>query len=408
MSHPQQTTTMPKADVGPTASSAFLTHCYRNALDRLSKSFAKQRAAAIVIGEGKSASRFVIGEFLNTLDEDVVVVRVMQPCEDAVHLMRSIVRAVGFEPKDMGLSDLDSVFRMFLSFQKGHNRRTIICMEEIQDSEWWVLDKIRTLVEIEDEGKFGLMLIISGQPSLKELLHTRPLSSVCLLAGQRISLAPFTLTETTEYLRRRVDTAGGEAVDDVFHYHAITLIHELCAGVPDAIARLVSKCLDLADQEALELVTTDLVKRAYEILRAESEAQQADPHAETVNLSELKPQLGRLIVKISGEEVQEKFLVHGHILIGRGRLCDVRIDSPTVSRQHALISYSPDGAILSDLSSTNGTFVDGYQIKYHKLEPGESIAVGNCRIEYIADDDRQTGYHGADSAKGIQFLPYAK
>ena len=408
MSHLQQSTTMPNAQVGQNPSSAFLTHCYRNALHRLSSSFAKRRAAAIVIGEGKSASRFVMGEFLKTLDEDVVVVRITRPCEDAVHLMRSIIRAVGFEPKDMGLSDLDSVFRMFLSFQKGHDRRTVICMEEVQDCEWWVLDKIRALVEIEDQGKFGLMLIISGQPSLKELLHTRPLSSVCLLAGQRISLAPFTLTETTEYLRRRVEAAENETIDEVFRYHAITLVHELCAGVPDAIASLATQCFDLADQEGLELITTDLVKRAYEMLRADSESQQIQEDAQTVNVNELSSRLGRLIVQIRGKEVQEKSLVHGHILIGRSRLCDVRIDSPTVSRQHALISYSPDGAILSDLSSTNGTFVDGYQIMYHRLEAGESITVGNCRIDYVIDDDLQARYQEADSPAGIQLIPFAK
>jgi pSer/pThr/pTyr-binding forkhead associated (FHA) protein len=117
------------------------------------------------------------------------------------------------------------------------------------------------------------------------------------------------------------------------------------------------------------------------------------------------PRLGRLIIRKSGEKVQERSLVHGHLLIGRSHLCDILIDSPTVSRQHALISYSSDGAMVSDLSSTNGTFVDGYQVKYHKLEAGESVAVGNCRIDYVIDDDRQASYQEADNAEGMHLLP---
>jgi hypothetical protein len=252
------------------------------------------------------------------------------------------------------------------------------------------------------------MLVISGQPSLKELLHTRPLSSVCLLAGQRISLAPFTLTETTEYMRRRLEADGSASIEQVFHYHSITLIHELCAGVPDAIGALVSQCFALADEEGLDLVTTELVKRAYQILRAAAVSKHADAESTTVNIDGLKSCLGRLMVQISGEEVQEKVLSDGHILIGRSQLCDIRIDSPTVSRHHALISYSPDGAMLADLSSTNGTYVDGYQIKYHKLEAGESIAVGNCRIDYVSDDDLQALYDAADRAEGIELVPFAK
>jgi hypothetical protein len=38
-------------------------------------------------------------------------------------------------------------------------------------------------VDLEVRGKFGLMLVLTGQPALQELLHTRPLNSVCLHAG---------------------------------------------------------------------------------------------------------------------------------------------------------------------------------------------------------------------------------
>lgn len=408
MSHQQQSATVPESHVEPVPSAAFLTHCYRNAIERLSRTFSQDRPLAIIIGEGKDASSFVIGSFLSSLDEGVVAVRVTEPCADARDLMRRIVRAVGFKPDDLALVDLESIFKMFLSFQRGHDRRTIVCIEEIQDSELWVLDKIRSLVELEDKGKYGLMVIISGQPRLKELLNTRPLNYVGTLAGQRISLAPFTLTDTTEYMRRRVEAAGAVTIDQRFDYHAITLIHELCAGVPDAISTLMSQCLDLADEQGVELVTTELVKRAYEILRGASVTPQADEHIETVNINGAIPLAGRLIVQLSGEDVREKVLSHGHILIGRSQLSDIRIDSPIVSRHHALISYSLDGAMLADLGSTNGTYVDGYRVKYHKLVAGETIAVGDCKIEYVLDDELQASYRDADKTQSINLPPIGK
>jgi type II secretory pathway predicted ATPase ExeA len=402
--HPANTSSVSGSSPGQDPGSVFLTDSYRTALDRLAKSLQDDRPLAILLGEGKSASSFVIGQFITSLDADVVVVRIAEPSTSATDLMRQIVAAVGFKPNAMGATDLESIFRLFLSFQKGHARRTLICIEEIQDSEWWVLDMVRKLVELEYEGNFGLMVVISGQPSLTELLRSRPLSSICAQAGQRISLAPFTLTETTEYMRRRVEAAGNGALDQLFQYHATTLIHELCAGIPDAISALISECRDLADQEGLELVTTELVHRAYDEVRAASGPPAAGTEAATVNLNGVQP-FGRLIIQVKGQDVKEKAMRQGHILIGRSKLCDICIDSPVVSRHHALISYSSGGATLVDLSSTNGTFVDGYPIREHQLLAGESITVGDCKIEYVLDDELQGRFQQDPTSSGIRLRP---
>ncbi len=389
MHHSDFSTTMPDASAEQGDSPEFLTDSYRNAIGRLNCSFQECHPVAVVIGEGRSASRVVIERFLAGLDEEIAIARITAPCADGGDLMRQIVEAVGFESKDMGVTDLQSVLSMFLSFQKGHARRTIICLEQIQDSDWWVLDKIRDLVDLEEQGKFGLMLLLTGQPSLKKLLHTRPLNAVSLHAGQRISLNPFTITETTEYIRRRVEGISRMTIDQAFHFQAIETIQELSAGVPDAISSLVSLCIDLADEASVDLVTTDLVTRAHEFQRAATSS--ADADAVTVNLKGLKPRAGRLIVQITGEQMQEMAVRHGHILIGRGKLCDIRIGNTTVSRHHALISYTPEGVMLVDLGSTNGTYVDGHQIDSHSLVTGESITVGDCKIEYTLDDERQPG-----------------
>jgi len=391
MRHPQDIVRTSEPPAEEADSSEFLTRSYSSAIDQLNCSFDEERPIAMVIGEGRSAAGFVIGKFLAGLDAEVAVARITDPCADAADLMRCIVRSVGFEPKDMGVTDLESILQMFLSFQKGHARRTVICMESIQDSGWWVLDRIRKLVDLEVEGNFGLMLVISGESRLKALMHTRPLSAISAHTGQYTYLLPFTMAETAEYIRRRAEGAGTASIDQAFHYQAITQIHELSEGIPDAMSALVSTCFDLADQAGLDMVTTEVVARAHEFLRAGSAAQPVDPDVETVNLSGWARRIGRLIVKISGEDATEMAVRQGHILIGRGKLCDIRVESPAVSRCHALITYTPDGATLADLRSTNGTFVDGHQVSSHDLSPGETIAVGDCRIEYILEDELQPG-----------------
>ena len=208
----------------------FVANCHRIAIDGLNRAFAEARPVAILIGEGKSSVGFVIRSFLDDVNGGVVTARITEPCSRDIDGMREIVRGIGFDPKDMNLDDLEKVFRMFLSSQRTHNRRTIICIEETQDHGQWMLERIRRLVEMEIEGKFGLMILMAGRLALNDLLDEPPLNEISLKAGKRIALAPFTPAETKEYIRRRVEGAGSE-IGQVFTFNAIIAIQE---NVPPA------------------------------------------------------------------------------------------------------------------------------------------------------------------------------
>ncbi len=62
--------------------------------------------------------------------------------------------------------------------------------------------------------------------------------------------------------------------------------------------------------------------------------------------------------------------------IGRAADSDVVLDDPTVSNHHARLSWSGSALVVEDLSSANGTFVDGKQIKTAKTRPGIELRVG--------------------------------
>src|SRR5262245_14176102 len=67
-------------------------------------------------------------------------------------------------------------------------------------------------------------------------------------------------------------------------------------------------------------------------------------------------------------------------LVGRHRDCDVRINSPQVSRQHCCLAWH-DGAIeVRDLGSTNGTKINGCRVISGRLSPGEELGIGRLRF----------------------------
>ncbi len=78
-------------------------------------------------------------------------------------------------------------------------------------------------------------------------------------------------------------------------------------------------------------------------------------------------------------------LEEGDNLLGRDPGVHVHLDHASVSRRHARISVSPDRVVLEDLSSRNGTFVNGRSITSPtELDDGAVIGLGPITLTFVA------------------------
>ncbi|MBZ0238045.1 MAG: FHA domain-containing protein, partial [Deltaproteobacteria bacterium] len=98
-----------------------------------------------------------------------------------------------------------------------------------------------------------------------------------------------------------------------------------------------------------------------------------------------------------GEElIREEKLTLPVIKVGKLSSSHLRLDDKNVSRMHALIEVTGPGDVsIIDLSSTTGTFVNGQKVNKAKLQSGDSIVIGETRIEVTIggaeeDDDLPT------------------
>jgi predicted component of type VI protein secretion system len=64
------------------------------------------------------------------------------------------------------------------------------------------------------------------------------------------------------------------------------------------------------------------------------------------------------------------------LLIGRHPECDVRIDSPKVSRRHCCVATAYDRILIRDLGSRNGVRVNGRLQEEATLQSGDELAIG--------------------------------
>jgi hypothetical protein len=71
------------------------------------------------------------------------------------------------------------------------------------------------------------------------------------------------------------------------------------------------------------------------------------------------------------------------VTIGRSRQCDVVLNDPNVSRQHAEIRPRGGSWVLSDLGSTNGSLLNGRRIEGpEQVKPGDEIEIGTSSIRF--------------------------
>ena len=122
--------------------------------------------------------------------------------------------------------------------------------------------------------------------------------------------------------------------------------------------------------------------------------------------------MGILHFKTTAQQVPSR----ARCLLGRHERCDIRVDNPRVSGEHALVRWRGDYWELQDLGSRNGTFVGERRLaagEHVRLDPGATFSLSRAAAVFeLADASppgavahhKRTG-HWLASGRGILALP---
>ena len=126
---------------------------------------------------------------------------------------------------------------------------------------------------------------------------------------------------------------------------------------------------DARDPRYLETIA----KRGYRLV---AEVRPLDPDAEPV------PAGCGLVVNGRWLRLHE-----GVTVIGRSSAADVRLDAPGVSRRHASLTVSEAEAVIEDLASKNGTYVDARRVtEPTSLPDGARLVIGQQVLVFRCSD----------------------
>lgn len=91
---------------------------------------------------------------------------------------------------------------------------------------------------------------------------------------------------------------------------------------------------------------------------------------------------GELVVVKSDTQSGQKVKVEDAIVLGRGDGADVFLDDPYASAFHLRLAISDSSLMLTDLGTTNGTYVNGRRVTTPvTLSKGDAVQVGKTILE---------------------------
>jgi hypothetical protein len=109
---------------------------------------------------------------------------------------------------------------------------------------------------------------------------------------------------------------------------------------------------------------------------------------------------------VSGPTFGKTFGVVGTLTLGRSAECDISIATDEISRHHAKLQVVPDGVMVEDLGSANGTFINNQRVHGGTLmRPGDELRLDTVRFLLMSPEQMQPGAPPARSEAPTVVVP---
>jgi two-component system cell cycle response regulator len=106
------------------------------------------------------------------------------------------------------------------------------------------------------------------------------------------------------------------------------------------------------------------------------------------------PKQESCLVLLTGPEIGKRIpFVDDKLAVGRDGTCQVSLRESSVSRNHAEIIIKNDDAMVHDLGSTNGTYVNDSLITKATLRDGDIVKFGRVIFKYLSGTNIENAYH---------------
>jgi len=250
----------------PDARFLYLGQQHRVALSMLENGVAHDVGITLMTGEIGCGKTILIRHLLDNMDRSINVGLINNTHRSFEELQQWILLSFDLEHRDKNQVERHQTFIDFLVCEYGKGRRTALIIDEAQNLGAEALEELR-LLSNENVDKHPLLrLLLVGQPQLRATLDSGEFEQFVQRIGSEYHLGALSAEETCEYVRHRINLAGGDP--SLFQAESLPVVHELTGGIPRLINTLCDKALVYAFCANLKRVDTRIVQ---EVISYQSE-----------------------------------------------------------------------------------------------------------------------------------------
>lgn len=248
----------------------YLSQQHRRAFDELLTGLRRHEGLLLLTGDTGTGKTTLCRAVIDALGHRTFSALILNPYMNDAEVLRTILREFGlvtredirkgaFEHADVPqlLDTLDSFLRSLVPL----NSYAVVIIDEAQSLSSKVLDQIRVLGSMEQDGRRLLQIVLVGQPQLIDALRSDAMRALADRVSRRSALEPLTPQEVRAYVEHRLQIAGGKNAVQ-FDAEAMTRIADLSDGLPRRINLLCDRALEFGRIAGVTTIGAPLISQA--------------------------------------------------------------------------------------------------------------------------------------------------
>ena len=230
--------------LAPDADVIYWTRRHRLAAENFEVGVHRQAPITLITGDVGAGKTTLVQRFLAAPPDGLTIGLLSYLAGDRGDLCQWVLMAFDRDCPDGSATAQLRALQKFVLDEYSAGRRSVLILDEAQSASDEILEGLRQLTNINTGKHTMLMLILVGQPQLRERLMQPQHSQIVARIGADFHLGPMSREETAGYVAHRLRLAGGPA--DLFDADALHEIHDVAGGIPRATNVLCDLCLSAA------------------------------------------------------------------------------------------------------------------------------------------------------------------
>ncbi len=233
---------------------------HKEALATLVYALEQQEGWALLLGEAGVGKTTLVMALLKELGESVVPAVITNPLLEPLDFFNLIALELGMEGPYHSKGQFLIALSQVISKCRQEQKILLLVIDEAHSLTPRLLEEIRLLGNMDCTSPRVLNIFLVGQPKLLLLMKKAGARGLMQRLHRHYLLKPLSAEETAQYVRHRLEVAGGSAA--LFDDDALAEVHRITNGIPRLINALCDAALLLAFSQDKSQVDRALVREA--------------------------------------------------------------------------------------------------------------------------------------------------